>query len=254
MRTILVASALAALPAGAASADPVIIDFESTAGVAPADDLAINGQYNTADFLFTTFTTIDGDPSNPFFERSGDQAGGSPEGFVSNRASGQRFDVIIDEDGNDVTDQTIGDFFLRASRTDPGQTSPFSLRIDFGGDLIPSAVSFDILDLDGVDTPGSSSFGTEAWDIFVTNGDGDTTLGALTPEVAAADVDFDAKAFNVAVGDQRGISSIELVFSGTKESGIGVGLDNLRLSNAVPSPGTAALLGLGGLAAMRRRR
>lgn len=236
------AIAATVIATGSTLAMPVVIDFEDYNGTTPTDDELIVNQYNTAQYLFTTFSTTgvnDNVLQDPAFEQTGFQGTGI-EGFVNDRDGG--FDTLI------AGQPDIGDFFLR-SRADVLDTSPFVFIVNFGGTDVPASVAFDLLDLDGTSPQRS-----ERWDVYVTDRLGTRTLALQTPTGSDNMSPFDAEAFNIALFDQDGIATIELEFSGTKDSNIGVGLDNFVFDNVVPSPGPAGLFGLAGLAACRRRR
>lgn len=239
-----------ALSASGAIAAPVIIDFESynNGGTTPFDDEVITNQYNVYDYLYTTFSVTSEAQGVPAFEQVGVQEQSGIESFVANRVGG--YDQIMPGSGD------IGEYFLRGNGAAIDEVGPFSFMVDFNdASRRPSSVEFDLLDLDGNSNHGAGTgYGTEMWDVYVTDGVGNRTLVYQSPEISENKADFDSKPLLISLLDNDGIARIELDFSGTKQTGIGVALDNFSMDGIVPAPSSAALLGLGGFATLRRRR
>ena len=247
MRSFILVGALCASGAVAA---PVIIDFESynNGGTLPTDDELIANQYNVFDYLYTTFSVTSQDQGVPAFEQVGVQEESGIESFVANRMGG--YDEILAGSGD------IGEFFLRGNGEAINDVGPFAFVVDFNNpSYLPSSVDFDLLDLDGNSNHGAGTgYGTEKWDVYVTDGVGNRTLVYQTPEISENKTDFDSKPLLISLMDQQGIAKIELEFAGTKQTGIGVALDNFSMDGVIPAPSSVALLGLGDIGARRRRR
>ena len=76
----------------------------------------------------------------------------------------------------------------------------------------------------------------------------DAVTGTTFSDIANRSVTFSTSG-----GGEVG-QEIRLLFTSTTPSNLQVGIDNISLSIAVPEPSTTALLGLGGLALILRRR
>lgn len=99
-------------------------------------------------------------------------------------------------------------------------------------------------------------FAADQTGTFLMETRGDVPAGVATlldvGETATAPFDWTSKSYTVPVG-ATGYDYLAVRITGTKGSGTapGVGFDNVSL---VPEPGTMLLLGLGGLAVIRRKR
>jgi len=244
MTKSLCCAAVVAAVAGVASAG--FIDFETVPGVGlPVDDMNIENAYNSAAFDFVTFSVLTADGmADAVFEARGSD---DDDGFVNALAGENDVDNPLP-----VGVPGLGNFFLRDGSDFQNTGKPLSLFITYNeahSGVAPTTASGQIWDIDGVD--GTN---TERWEVYVTDVLGNTTLADTSPEGLESDGPLDGLPWAFVASDADGIAQIELRFTGTKDSGLGVAFDNFRTDGIIPAPGTVALAGLGGLAFARRRR
>lgn len=136
----------------------------------------------------------------------------------------------------------------------PGNASTVSLNYDGGGsglDFDANGDSIESLRLDffTIDLPV---------DVVVELTDGNGTVSSISRDLPASDglTSFFALAQFEAASpgfDRAEIDGVEITFNTEGEEDIDLALDTLTFDTVVPAPGTLALLGLGGLIAIRRR-
>jgi hypothetical protein len=167
--------------------------------------------------------------------------------------------------GWDIHGRSV-DFWEALDSTGPTSTTPTIGQMEYPTDASPMTVTFTVdtawaLQLNSVDIGmANDKIDTYYFDVTISevggsevfstltaamDGDGGTGLQALT-------VDFD---FTGTLGTDyvlafREADSFGNIITGTN----GGAIDNLSFSQAVPEPSTSALLGLGGLALILRRR
>lgn len=249
----LIVAAGAAVASNANAAN--LIDFETIPGVgAPSDDMAIGDSYNTMDFAFVTFAFTDSTGmTDAFYEAVGTDS--PANAFVSNK-NGNDDSQLADIGG----EAGLGSFLMRDNRDVTTTGQPLSLMINFNKALsdgiAPTGFSGQIWDIDDVSNENSASFGTEQWEVYVTDLLGNTELQATSPiGIEPSDPNsLDSKPWRFTVDDADGIAKIEVRFTGTKEAGLGGAFDNFEVRNVLPTPGTSALFSAGGLLIARRRR
>lgn len=146
--------------------------------------------------------------------------------------------------------------------------------IDYMGTILAASDGTRSIDLNNVSSGGGieQSFATIAGWIYTVEFDLSANMyGGPTPkvmEVSAAgqseQFEFDYVAAGSTAADPAweritwsfvgNGSSATLRFEGINEGVYGADIDNVVVTGRVPTPGTAALIGLGGLVALRRRR
>lgn len=223
------APAIAALLAAASTASASVINFETIPGGAPHNKLQITNQFEATHGI--RFSVSDGTP----FELG---MYGDPEG-----------DGWIDDHGNRNVlhpDFEFGDYFARyANAQVPGRY----LIIEYTSPA--QAAGFDIIDIDN-NRPNNPNYFLEEWTIRLFEENGEVpfhtrVISNLDPDTG----DTWPTRFEFSFDSAR-ISRIEVEFTGISMQP-GLAFDNFS-PISVPTPGAAALLALGGLAAGRRRR
>lgn len=97
----------------------------------------------------------------------------------------------------------------------------------------------------------STGFNSLSIELF----DGTTSLGVIDTILGAQSSTWNANNYDLSALNGIADASIVLTFDGASSDTGNNRIDNVTISgNAIPAPGTFALLGLGGLAATRRRR
>lgn len=235
-KTLVISFAVAAfLPAAASAA--TLINFES----GYTDNQALNSGTTLLDstgaLSNVTLTTNNGSMS---VEKTGRD---SVNGFINDTMRGPDHE-------NDGGLNGLGDYFLRTTNALSGKNVNPVFELNFAGGA--SAVSGEIWDIDGINANNS-----EGWDVVAYFFD-NTTSTLSSPiysnnNLNQGSENLDGQAWEFSFENQGIIAKLEFVFTGSKTSGIGTAVDNLRVST-VPLPASALLLlaGVGGLGAMRR--
>lgn len=226
-------TAMTLLVSGPAAA--ALIDFEdvgSLPGGGLGDNDALTDQYEASDGV-----TFDG----AFIEKSG-EADANPQGFLNDQNS--------DYDQQFLASPGLGDWFVRTGG-EVGSRGGNGVYLSILYSTAVNAASGQIWDIDG-----NNSQGTEQWDVRAYNGANliDSMLSPVGSTNGAGSLDGLPWTFNLS---GAAFNRIDFVFTGTKDSGVGLGFDNFNTSSVtVPEPGTLALLGLGlvGTFVARRRK
>lgn len=224
-----IATAVALLVSGPASAG--FIDFENGPALGLGDNDSLTTEYQGTDGV-----RFEG----AFLEASGEEDA-NPQGFLTDQTGG--FDDAFDATPG------LGDWFVRTGG-EVSERGGQSVFLSIFYDSAVTAASGQIWDIDG-----NNSQGSEQWDVRAFDSDNNLVTSALSPEGTTngpGSLDGLPWTFYLTGGE---FSRIDFVFTGTKETGVGLGFDNFNTAS-VPAPGTLALLGLGlfGIAAARRRK
>jgi|SRR5581483_2487326 len=217
------------------AARAVSINFDSVPGGVPSDGEAISTQYQASDGV--TFGTADG--GTPRLA----EVGSPVTAFMS------KFGQDTPAPG-----QNLGNFFLTAGT--PLGPPPPPVLVNFVNPV--ASVGGDILDIDG------KTAGAESWRVDALNSSGLMIDSVTLTQTSAGAGDGMATPFAIS-HTSADISSLEITFTGSKTTGVGLGFDNFTAS-ATPAPGAAVplppavwsagatLLALGGIARLRRTR
>jgi len=233
MKNSIAMIAIAGLAAGAnaqISVNGTVESFDNTANVSPSNGFFSDGfgDFFNADGNFGSFVEYNGGDGN-FFAAMDINGEGGPDtqtlSFDTINISGftdlqLTVDLAEDDDGSDE-DWDVSDFVS------------FQASIDGGG-------FFDILNIESI--PDGDSF--NAVPAIDTDFNGDGNVGfelSDTFQTFLADI--------AGTGSTLDLQAVISLNSGDED----IAIDNVGVTG-VPTPGAAALLGLGGLAAARRRR
>ncbi len=209
----------------------------------PTDDTALITPYaidgGTVSF---GFYASDGTYSNALFEEVGgpkkDSGFWNSTGYFKKNGKNK----IVYDTANPGFENQLGNYFLRQP-TSYGDFGTF--RIQYSG-LKAYSASGEIWDIDG----GNK---TEQYSVtaYLENG---ATETILSPEGNNLDLDGLPWVFKFTSLDSA-IDHIDIDFTGSKTSGIGLAFNNFSATSAVPIPGAIWLLGSGllGLVGIRRR-
>ncbi len=259
VRLLAFACAVSFLSVTTAQAATVTFETLTDGSTTPTDDLMLGlMDAYTSDGISVTFgfdTTSDGKTdTSALFEDAAGEPSETGVGFLGS-------------EGIDTADvgfaAQLGDFFLRQPGTF-GSSSFGTFIIDYTYDsssFLVTAASGEIWDIDGsgVSTPSTSD--TEEFTVTAVDLLGGThvlvsPLGTLTS--GSAPLDGRPWVFGFSnISD--GIDRIEITFTGSKTSGVGLAFNNFSPdTNLVPSPAAAglglSLLGLLGITRPLRRR
>ena len=146
----------------------------------------------------------------------------------------------------------LGGYFLRTTNalSGPAINPVFSLSFAVGA----SAVSGEIWDIDG-----NRNQDSEGWDVVAhLAGGGTSTISSpilSNNRLTGGGPTLDGLPWSFSFSGVGTIKSLDFVFTGSKQTGIGAAVDNLKVS-AVPLPAGGLLLlsGLGVAAVLRRRK
>jgi hypothetical protein len=215
------------------------IDFETVPGSASADQLPISNQYQSQ--FGVTFALSNG--TTPFLEAVGSADSGN--GFINDNLG------VADTAAFGFASQ-LKSFYLRIGTTTL-ETAPVpKLIISYVAPV--AAASAEIWDID------AQGIGTEQWlveSLDASNNVIDSVLSPLGTNNGPSSLDGKPWpwSFNHVVND---IHSIQVSFTGSKTSGIGLAFDNFSPSSvsAIPEPSETLfmLCGLFVLGAMRIRK
>lgn len=232
----------------AVNASAGLINFETTPdGSTPTDNLALSSAYNLGDVSVAfSFIASDGSSSNPYFELIGTD---TTSGFLNDGTTHLGEDTA--ESGYEAQ---LGDYFLRHnnSYTDFGT---FRIQYSYASGVAAStAASGEIWDIDGGYMSGNVYF-TEQYAVEAYDSAGNLIGTQISPLGNNYDNDGIPWVFAFS-GLTAGIDHIDIDFTGTKTSGLGLAFNNFSATSAVPIPGAVWLLGSGlvGLIGIRRRK
>jgi len=226
-----------------------MITFDQTPlGGIPSDDSLLTTVYNltgggTVRFFFdvNTNNTFDaGTDTPPLFEAAG--ADGI-DGFA-NQTTG------IADTTNGGFGAQLGSHFIRPFN--PGLV-PKPLIVDYDTLQTITGLSGEIWDIDG------SPLETESWRVDVLDASGGILATQLSPIGISAALDAQPWTFTFA-SLPSGVDKVRVIFTGTKQGGVGLAFNNFNPLIAVPEPtaGVLALLagiwGAWSLAGSRRGR
>ena len=219
-----------------------LIDFETTpAGATPADDAALLSttpySMGGVDISFGLDTNSDGSiDTNMAFEQVGTFAGEAPDAGFAGSGGLDTPDVGFESQ--------LGDWFLRG----PVGASDFGLFvIQYTSALTITAASGEIWDIDG--NPNSDPPRTEEYTVRAYDAAGNLLATEVSPlgtlSTMTAPLDGRPWTFSFS-GLSAGIDRIEVDFTGTKTSGIGLAFNNFHPTQAaVPEPTSVVILATG---------
>ena len=155
---------------------------------------------------------------------------------------------------------TSGDILTETHSNNDSNSDLYWLSGDTGGNVAGEVLTFtlqsasvvDAVHMWGYDRIGSTSRSIQNFDLsFSFNGGGtyDTTISLVLPVPSADPIPVQTLAF----AQQTGVTHLRITNMTNYGDSNYVGLSEIRFS-AVPEPTTTALLGLGGLALILRRR
>jgi len=224
------------------NATAALIDFETVPAGSPSDALAISNQYASSPYGVTF--SWSGTTGTPYLEAVGDD---SYDGFLNNGDNGN---PGWDIEATGYTGQ-LGNYFLRLGNGDlPGKDTVGTLTISYDNDV--SAASAQIWDIDY-----AGSQGTEQWLVQAFDSKHNVVGSMLSPMGDNMTLDGRPWTWSFDHGNTNDITSIDISFTGSKTTGIGLAFDNFQTdSSAVPIPGAVWLLGSGllGLIGIRRKK
>lgn len=223
--------ALAATLGLASPALAGFIDFEDALSRGLGDNLPVTNEYQATDGVVFERAVI---------ERIGENR---DDGFLNDQLRERDTETGSPEPG-------LGTFFLRTA-TDFSNRGPGDTFMSVVYDAPETAASGEIWDIDG-----NRSQGTEKWDVVFTLAGNPVETVASPEGTTNGAASLDGLPWLFAYSGSA-FDRIDFVFTGTKQTGIGLAFDNFRTDAVIPVPATLGLLGLGlaglGLAARRRR-
>lgn len=232
-----------------------LLDFEHTPdGSTPGDNGALTTPYaipgGTVRFFFDTNGNNVYDAGvdiDPHFEKVGLQANDGASGFRGTHSQG---DTARNLPG--LADQ-LGSWFLRKQGDiDTATPTPFVFLANYNTTVPIHNLSGEIWDIDS--GPNGT---TEQWLVEVLDSSNQVIASSLSPmSIDQADpASLDGRPWQFSFSNLLGeADKIRMTFVGTKEGGIGIAFNNFSPDVVVPEPASAALLALGGVALLRRRR
>ena len=225
LRSALVAGALLLAPGVQAG----LIDTESVGGVTPSDDQQIVDDFRSEGVVFTPGNRLsDGKSMSLLVEATGGVRGSDSFGFVTD----VRGTLVIDEGRDAAANARLGNYFMRMGNGffegDFDRKSPFLTMSYLVAPTAP--ISLEVWDLDGVQSQ-SSSEGVRV-DAVAANG---TVLASFDSGQIAVNSSqsLDGQGLTYAFFAANGllltdIDRLELFFTGSKLSNIGIGFDNFE--------------------------
>lgn len=225
LRSALVAGALLLAPGVQAG----LIDTESVGGVTPSDDQRIDNDFQSEGVIFTPGNRLsDGQSMSLRAEAAGGVRGGDTFGFVTD----VRGTLVIDEGRDAAANARLGNYFMRMGdgffEGDFDRKSPFLTMSYLVAPTSP--ISLEVWDLDGVQSQ-SSSEGVRV-DAVAANG---SVLASIDSGQIAVNnsQSLDGQALTYPFFAANGllltdIDRLELFFTGSKLSNIGIGFDNFE--------------------------
>ena len=225
LRSALVAGAILLAPGVQAG----LIDTESVGGVTPSDDQIIVNDFQSEGVVFTPGNRLsDGKSMTLRVEAAGGVRGSDTFGFVTD----VRGTLVIDEGRNAAANARLGNYFMRMGdgffegdfdRKDPFLTMSYLVAPT-------SPISLEVWDLDGVQSQ-SSSEGVRV-DAVAANG---AVLASIDSGQIAVNSSqsLDGQGLTYSFFASNGvvltdIDRLELFFTGSKLSNIGIGFDNFE--------------------------
>jgi hypothetical protein len=225
------------------SVNAQLVTFDQTpSGTTPVDNSELASPYDidgggTVRFFFDTSGNGSFDPgvdALPFFEAAGDT---DPEsGFANNT-------LIRNDIASPGFEDQLGSYFLRQPAAFGAVPAPFF--VDYDTTQTITALSGEIWDIDGVNDPGSTGFGTEQWLVEALNTSGVILASRLSPLGTEPTVPLDGEPWvfsftNLPVG----VDKIRITFTGTRPA-VGLAFNNFSPTVAIPEPGSFLVCILG---------
>jgi hypothetical protein len=221
-----------------------LITFDTTpGGIVPIDNSLLSTPYaltggGTVAFFFDRNNNLAFDPGvdeRPVFEMTGPDGA---DAFTNNAL------LTSDVPAPGFAGQ-LGSFFLRELQ--PGSV-PDPFIVDYNTSQTITALSGEIWDIDGNATL------TERWHVDVLDASNNVLASLDSP--LGNTLALDAKPWVLSFsGLPSGVDKLQITFTGTKTSGIGLAFNNFSPTTVVPEPGTWVLMAIGiaALAAARVR-
>jgi hypothetical protein len=239
----LVVLTFAILPCGTVYGD--LLTFETTpTGATPIDDEPLTTSYaipgGTVRFFFDANANNlydSGIDTDPVFEQKGPDGTNGFEGPPGQDRARIGFE------------SRLGEFYLRHPNVDLTLVQPFI--VDYDTSVVIKELSGEIWDIDGND-----NLGTEQWRIDVLTASGgvlgsrDSPVGMFGGPNSLNGMPWIFQFTDLPIG----VDKLRITFIGTKTERLGLAFNNFSPDVALPEPGSAVLVTIGGLLAFSRRR